>query len=321
VPGARGGLRRGFVHLDEDVALRVIPGRNLMTPPELARHAPGLDVLHPAEEVVLAARRHENHVALAHGLDRPLGELLGIHIPLLGQERLERHAAAIAVGHAVSVRLDLLDQIQRLQLAHQLLAGLEPIQAMVLVDDRDGGVPRQAFQEVGVVLQQQPGELVEYADGAQPVAAADLEIVEVVCRRDLHGTGTFFRIGVFVGDDGHAAARHRQDGVAADQVLPGRVLGMHGDGGVAQHGLGPRRGHDDVAALVALDRVADVPEAALDLLRLDLEVGDRRQHLRIPVDQALVLVEQALFVEVDEHLQHGVRQTFVHGEALAPPVA
>ena len=45
--------------VDEDVAVRPVPRRDLMAPPELARDAPGLDVAHPVEEgllPVLAAR-------------------------------------------------------------------------------------------------------------------------------------------------------------------------------------------------------------------------------------------------------------------------
>ena len=60
---------------------------------------------------------------------------------------------------------------------------------------------------------------------------------------------------------------------------------------------------------------------ALDLDLLHFEIGDRGQQLRVPVDQPLVLVDQALAIELDEHLEDGARQALVHGEALARPVA
>src|SRR5581483_5056585 len=63
-----------------------------------------------------------------------------------------------------------------------------------------------------------------------------------------------------------------------------------------------------------------VPERALGLVRLDLEVRDRGLQLRIPVDQALVAIDQAAAVELDEHLADGAAQALVHGEALAAPV-
>ena len=77
---------------------------------------------------------------------------------------------------------------------------------------------------------------------------------------------------------------------------------MDRDRGIAEHGLGPRGRDHDVAVRHALDRVADVPEMAVDLGRLDLEVRDRGLQRAVPVDQPLVLVDQAVAIEVDEHL-------------------
>ena len=51
-----------------------------------------------------------------------------------------------------------------------------------------------------------------------------------------------------------------------------RIVGVHGDGGVAEHRLGARGGHDDLAA--ALDLVGELEELAVGaLLVLDLEVA------------------------------------------------
>ena len=142
-----------------------------------------------------------------------LGELLGVGVPLLGQERLDRHAAAIAVGHGVGMRLDLLDEAQLLHVRHDLLARVEAVEPAVFLRR----------------LVVQPRELVEDADGFEIVAAADLEIVEVVRRRDLDRARALLRIGIFVGHDRDAPADQRQDGVLADQVLPLGIVGMHGD--------------------------------------------------------------------------------------------
>ncbi len=86
-----------------------------------------------SEEVFSPALGHEVHAPVAHRRDRRLGQLLGVGVPLLGQVRLDRHAAAIAVGHGVGVRLDLVDQAQRLHLGDDLLAGLEAVEAAVLL--------------------------------------------------------------------------------------------------------------------------------------------------------------------------------------------
>jgi hypothetical protein len=152
------------------------------------------------------------------------------------------------------------------------------------------------------------------------VPPADLEVVEVVGRRDLDGTRALLRVGVAVGDDRNPPADQRQDDVAADEVGIALVLGVDGDRGVAEHRLGPGGGDGDDACRVVLQRVVEMPEMAVDLDRLGLEVGDRRLQLDVPVDQPLVLVDQAFLVELDEGAGDGLGQALVHGEALAAPV-
>ncbi len=78
--GLGGGLQRlGLGLLDEDRAVRPVPGRNLMAPPDLARDAPGLDVAHPVEIGVLPVLGHEARCApLFHRLDRRLGQGRGV---------------------------------------------------------------------------------------------------------------------------------------------------------------------------------------------------------------------------------------------------
>ena len=77
---------------------------------------------------------------------------------------------------------------------------------------------RQSAQIIFVADQRETAFLVEHADLRQVVPPADLEIVEVVRRRDLDRARAFFRIGIFVGDDRNAAADQRQDHVLADQM-------------------------------------------------------------------------------------------------------
>ena len=159
------------------------------------------------------------------------------------------------------------------------------------------------------------------------MAFADFEIVEIVRRRDLDRAAALFRIGIFVGDDRDPAADQRQDEVLADEMREALVLGMDGNAGVAEHGFRPRRGDRDEGRRVgriegfAFNRIAEMPKVSVDLLLLDLEVGDRRQKLRIPVHKALVLVDQPLVIERDEDLEHRLGEALVHGEAFARPVA
>ena len=167
----------------------------------------------------------------------------------------------------------------------------------------------------------QSGVLVEQVDDLEVVPAAHLEIVEVVGGGDLHRARSLLRVGVGVGHDRQAAPDQRQDGRAADEAAEARVLRVDGHGGVAQHGLGPGGGDHDMGTRPVREGIADVPEPAVrDLALDDLQVGDRGAQRRVPIDEALVPVDQALPVEGDEDLDHRPAQPFVHGEAVARPV-
>ena len=226
--------------------------------------------------------------------------------------------------HHVAGLLDGLEQLQLLEALDDHLAGDEAVDADELGRDRAGHL----------------AEGVEDVDRVQPVTLADLEVVEVVGRGDLHRARALGRVGVLIGDDGDRAADDGQFHRLADQALVARVVGMNGHGGVAQHRFRPGGGDDDVVAgferrrlavLVelgrvligdaVLQRIGEVPVGAVDLLLLDLKVGDSGLEVRVPVHQPLVAVDQPVAMELDEHLADGGRQALVEGEALTRPVA
>src|SRR5580700_6919843 len=70
-----------------------------------------------------------------------------------------------------------------------------------------------------------------------------------------------------------------------------------------------------------LDRIADVPQAALDLDLLHFEIGDRGEEFGVPIDEPLVAIDQPGIVKLDEHFHDGTGEALIHGEALARPVA
>ena len=206
-----------------------------------------------------------------------------------------------------------------------------------------------ALPEGGVVLERDPGAGVHDVDRGEAGALADLPVVEVVGRGDLDRAGALLGVGVGVGDDRDAPPDQRQADGLADEVGVARIVGVDGDAGVAEHGLGAGGGDDEVvaglegggAAVVVeggrvlvggavLERVAQAPEVALRLDLLDLEVGDRGLEVRVPVDQALAAEDQAALVEVDEDLQHRVVEVALlaggrargagHGEGVARQV-
>ena len=76
---------------------------------------------------------------------------------------------------------------------------------------------------------------------------------------------------------------------------------VHRDSHVGQHRFGARGSNADEAAAI-LQRIFEMPEFAVDLTRFNLKVGNRGFQARVPVDEALIAVQQTLVVKLDEHL-------------------
>ena len=136
------------------------------------------------------------------------------------------------------------------------------------------------------------------------MALADLEVVLVVAGRHFQRACAKIHLDVIVGNDGHDAAHGGHAHGLANELAKTLVVRVDGHSGIRRNRLGPRGGDVDVLAglgPVRIDhRVADRPERAVALHVVHLLVGDDRLVVRVPVDEVLALVDEALLVERHE---------------------
>ena len=265
-----------------------VPRRNLMAPPELTRNAPIVDVFHPVEIRLREALGNELDRAVLDDADGFFGQRLHLNEPLRGNERLDIIVAAVAGADVVGIRLGLHKIALSLEICHNRLAALVAVHAAIFA---------AVFVDCAVVI--------ENADDLQIMPQADLKVVGVVRRGHFDRARAEADLAVFVAHDRNLAVHDRKNAGLADQVLELLVLGVHGNAGIAHHGLGPGRCNDDVSRTVR-ERVADVPQVAGLVGVFDLRVRQRRQAVRAPVDDAASLVDEALFIHLAECLAHGL---------------
>ncbi len=152
-------------------------------PPQLPRDAPVLNVTHPAEVHVFVLLRHELDLALFDRFHRHFGQRRGAHVPLVGQHRLDHHAAAIAVRHRQVVRFDLVQQAQIIEGGNHRFTRREALQAtelgrdLVAVVGADFAQGVEHFRFLADVAVE--GQNVDHR---QAVAFADFVVVEIVRR-------------------------------------------------------------------------------------------------------------------------------------------
>ena len=200
-----------------------VPHGDAVAPPQLARDAPVADVAHPVGVGVLPALGIEADLALLPRREPLLGQGFHFHEPLVGEVRFDHRVAAVAVADLVGVRLLPDEQPRGGEVLHDLRPRL-----------RDG----EPAVGLGHVLVELPvrGEDVDHGES---VAPADLVVHAVVGRSHLHRAGAEGPVDAVVGDDRDRPAREREADHLPDKVRVALVLGVHGHGRVAEHGLGP----------------------------------------------------------------------------------
>ncbi|OQB54517.1 MAG: hypothetical protein BWX98_02292 [Candidatus Aminicenantes bacterium ADurb.Bin147] len=171
-------------------------------------------------------------------------------------------------------------------------------------DEREGAVEKRQAEAAPVA-----GHVPKAQQQGEDAAAARFEILEGLFKLG----PVFFRGG-----------RDFNRGFGDSALELGGRIGMDGDGRVAEHCLRAGRGHDDEFRFAGPrldDRVADVPEMALDFFMDDFVVRDGRLELAVPVDQAVAPIDEPVGEEPKESFPDGPGADGVHGEALPLPVA
>ncbi len=281
-----------------------MPRGNAMSPPQLPRDAPVVNVAHPLEVRLGVHLGHELDLALLDGFDGAVGQRLNLHEPLRRQARLGDGLAAIALAQRHHVILRAHQEAASLEVFQNLRARLEAI---------------QPFVRAGVLVHLR--DFVHHVDLRQLVAQPGLEVVGIVRRRHLHRAGAELRVGEdVIGDDRDLAIHQRQHDHLAVQMPVALVAGVHRDGGITQHGLRTRSRDDDVFAGQSHNGVANLVELALRLLVHHFQVRHRGDAARTPIDDVLAAIDQPFFIQADEGLAHRARHAVVHGEVLARPV-
>ncbi len=301
------GFQEGFLLVfgHHEATLWQVPCRDAVSPPQLARDAPVADGGHPVAVGIAEFLRHEFDVALFHGGDGRLHQLLHLHEPLHGELRLDNGVGALGVAHLVVVVLHFLHEVGPGEVFHNLFAHVEAVHT---------GVEAGGFRDGAVV--------VEDVDAGEVVFLAEHIVVNIVGRGDFQATGAEVHLHIFVHDDGYGAADHRHDDAFTFQPGVALVVGVYAHGRVAQNCFGTRRSHHDIAPFrVVLHAVAQVEELGFLLLVYNLLVAESRECLGVPVHHAHSAVDVPLFVKAVEDADYGAGARFVHGEGGAFPVA
>ena len=178
-----------------------VPDRDLVAPPELARDAPGPDVVHPLEVAPPLALGVDPHAAGLDDLDRRLDELVHPHEPLQRDQRLDPLARrAASTG-------------RRGGTARCARSGPRPRSASTTASRASSAVMPSNRPAAAVIRPSSPITEISSSPCARPISKS----FGSWPGRDLQRAGAELGLDVRVGDDLQPAADDRQDRGLADQ--------------------------------------------------------------------------------------------------------
>src|SRR6266481_10204875 len=204
-----------------------IPRWNLMSPPQLARNAPILNVVQPLVVGIHPIFRHEFDLTGGDTLQRLFGDALAVndgfahcHEPLVGEHRLDHHMGTVTARYMQLVRLDATEKAVQLQIFDDDFSGFESAQVSVArrnIAYRPSGLQKHSVAYDGAVFARCQISLIidpivslrgfyfsiqcQNRKDWKSMPLSDRVVIKVVPRSNFDASGTEFTINIFVGDD------------------------------------------------------------------------------------------------------------------------
>mmetsp|Transcript_15329 Transcript_15329/g.28931 ORF Transcript_15329/g.28931 Transcript_15329/m.28931 type:complete len:357 (-) Transcript_15329:484-1554(-) len=243
---------------------------NPVSPPQLPRDAPLLNVFQPVVPSLVVELGEDLQLAFPQGFDAPVCQIFAVHPPLRLQVGLNDVLGSGAEAQPHFVRL--LSDPQAL-LLQRLFHGAAGFKAMLAL-------------EVATVLVDL-AVLCEHVDLLQAVPDTSLEVIVVVCRRDFHAASPKLLVH-------HGVCNYHHFPVWEERVfkllpvegLVPLILRVNSHGGVTKHGLQTRGGHDQ-SILRSLDGILELAKNT----HLNLVLQTRYVHQGLPLDLLMVHLE------------------------------
>ncbi len=179
---------RRFPRDDNFLTTIARPRRDAMSPPQLARDAPVINIIHPVQINLPVVVRDDGDFAALHRLYCAVSEWLDFDEPLLGEPRLNHGPAAVALAQGERVIFFADQKSLLLQIRKHTFAGFIAIESRVRA---------RVLVHVRV--------LVHHVNLGQFVTLARLKIVGIVRRGHLHRSGAELRLRQFVDNDRNLA--------------------------------------------------------------------------------------------------------------------
>lgn len=214
-----------------------------MTPPQLSRDTPVLDVAEPLEVLGLGGLRGDGDSAISNSLHGNISLLLVSDPPLGLEERLNDVSRFGTGGNRHGVGGLVLKQTNLLELLNDLLSGIESLET---------GKIATGLIESTVVIKD--------VDKLEVLSLTGQVIVGVMGRSDLDGSGSKLHVdSLGISDNGNGSVQEGVVNSLAVEMSVSLIVGVNSNTSVSKHGLDSSGGNGQFL-VGASDLVGEVGE-------------------------------------------------------------
>ena len=212
-------LRRRFCNNDLTTFITVIR-RYAVPPPELSGNTPVLDIICPVIISLVHSLWNQLDISTLNCLHSRFYQFIHLDKPLLFHKRLDRRLTAVMCAYIVAVILHLHQKPHSVKLLHNGFSRLIALHA-----------------RIGTAIFIDGRIIVHNIDNRQSVPFANLKVIWVMTRRNLHNACSKFHIDIRILNDRNLTVHQRQHQLPSSQMRIPFILRVNGHCRISEHCL------------------------------------------------------------------------------------
>ncbi|EKD83109.1 MAG: hypothetical protein ACD_39C00886G0003 [uncultured bacterium] len=274
-----------------------------MSPPQLTADTPVSYVFHPVQvntDPAVWRKAQSSAFNRFYGL---FGEWFHFYEPLIREVWFDNSLAALTMANCQLMVFYFFEQAEFAKLFNNSRTSCEAIHAFELASQL---VHYAAF--------------IHYDDLFEVVAPPHLEIVGIVSRSNLNRAGTKRLIDEIVYQNWYFAVDEWQHEGFADKIGIALVVRIDRNGNVTKHGFWSGCSYNHVT-LAVFAGITNIPEITVGIFWNLFFVRKGCSTTWTPVNDVFALVDQAILMQFNKTAFNSLTEAFIHGKALAFPVA
>ena len=253
-----------------------------MPPPDLARNAPVLDVLHPVAVGINPLLGMKLNLAIIDHLQGWLRKRFHLDEPLLGEIGFNNHICPLGVTNIVLILLNTHKIAKLFQILENFVASIKSVHTAI------------------TKIISHPAIFTDNGENREIVSPGNLIVVGIMRRSNFQRSGSELNVNIIISNNGNMASCNRNNGMSSNQMTIPWIVGVNGNSNVCQNRFRPDGRNGDIFSWMVDQCILYIDQLVATRLHDHLFIGERSLRHRAPVDNTGAPIDQSITIEFDK---------------------